>query len=147
MHRVFVYGTLKKGARNSGFMATANFIGEAETDACWKMVRFASFHAPGRTYPAVEPDGNGRIAGEIYEIDDATLRELDVLEGVGERYDRRAVFLSDGSKAMMYVSIDKARAPLDNGSCVAYDPEKKVYSWLDEMDGRNLNERLGMESL
>lgn len=83
MHRVFVYGSLKRGLDNHHLLNTAVFAGNASTAAPFRMM--------DGPYPVLrESDGNGwRVSGELYEVDDCTLKALDDLEGVDEGlYDR-----------------------------------------------------------
>jgi gamma-glutamylcyclotransferase (GGCT)/AIG2-like uncharacterized protein YtfP len=92
-HRVFVYGTLKRGYPNNPLLEGSEFLGEAITVPTYKMVE--------TSFPVIMPDPNGKpVAGEIYTVDDATLARLDQLEREGRSYDR--------------VMID-ATLPLSNG--------------------------------
>jgi gamma-glutamylaminecyclotransferase len=77
MHRVFVYGTLKRGFPNARFMDGAVFVGPGRTvDAYPLVVQGASFT------PAVMPEpGIGHcVAGELWDVDDRGLAVLDDLE-------------------------------------------------------------------
>lgn len=83
MHRVFVYGSLKRGLENHALLGTAVFAGKAATAAPFRMM--------DGPYPVLRESGGGglRVSGELYEVDDRTLEALDDLEGVDERlYDR-----------------------------------------------------------
>ena len=92
-HRVFVYGTLKRGHPNNPLLAGSEFLGEGVTLPTYKMV--------ATSFPAIMPDPGGKpVAGEVYAVDDATLARLDQLEIEGRSYDR--------------VLID-ATLPLSNG--------------------------------
>ena len=107
MIRLFVYGTLKRNYRNAHFLAQAKFVCATTTcQASWTMVDVVSKQSPGNTYPAVLPGGQDKILGEIYEIDDATLKEVDALENAGSRYKREIIDFDDGSRAYMYINID-----------------------------------------
>ena len=80
-HRVFVYGTLKRGGSNHPLLAGSGFLGKAVTLAAYKMV--------AASFPVIMPDPSGRpVAGEVYSVDDATLARLDQLEREGRSYDR-----------------------------------------------------------
>lgn len=76
MHRVFVYGTLKRGFRNHRFLERATFLGEAYT--------VARYHMLDGHFPVLRDTGPGRmqIAGELYDVDERTLVKLDDLEDV-----------------------------------------------------------------
>jgi gamma-glutamylaminecyclotransferase len=83
MHRVFVYGSLKRGFENHDLLGAAVFTGKAITAASFRMM--------DGPYPVLRESGAGRfrVSGELYEVDDRTLAALDDLEGVAERfYDR-----------------------------------------------------------
>ncbi len=83
MHRVFVYGSLKRGFENHDLLGAAVFAGKAATVASYRMM--------DGPYPVLRQSDTGgwRVSGELYEVDTRTLKALDDLEGVDERfYDR-----------------------------------------------------------
>ncbi len=76
-HRVFVYGTLKRGFPNHGLMRQATFLATGTTADRYPMI------VQGRSFsPVMLPEaGEGHhIVGEVWEVDDAQLAELDKLE-------------------------------------------------------------------
>lgn len=75
--RIFVYGTLKRGLSNHRWIAGQQFITEARTAPVYRMYDCGGF--PGMVL--VEQDGVS-IVGEIWEVDEAGRRKLDVLEDV-----------------------------------------------------------------
>lgn len=83
--KLFVYGTLMRGEPNARHLQRAVFVGAART-------------APGYTlalvgpYPALLPGGSTAVSGEVYDVDEPTLRALDLFEGDG--YRRGAVTLA-----------------------------------------------------
>ena len=80
-HRIFVYGTLKQDHRNHRFLKNALRVGTTVTaDASFRMVELSSRSSPGLRSPGVREDGEGYIAGEVYEVDNQTRTELDKLE-------------------------------------------------------------------
>lgn len=105
MHRVFVYGTLKRGYRNHRFLKAATFVGEAHTLTSYRML-------DGR-FPVLRDAGPGcmQISGEVYDVDEETLSALDDLEGIASgMYDRVeiGVILKDqpngrGCRAFVYI--------------------------------------------
>lgn len=82
MHYVFTYGTLKRGYRNHHYLKNSKFICEASIDG------FYMFDL-GK-YPGIY-EGSGVIYGEIYEVDDDELREMDLLEEEGSLYIRKSI--------------------------------------------------------
>ncbi|MBS0631248.1 MAG: gamma-glutamylcyclotransferase [Verrucomicrobia bacterium] len=84
MTLVFVYGTLKRGGSNHGFLMGECFLGHART-------------VPGYTlytldgYPGMVPDASAEgVLGELWSVDAKCLAALDDLEGVSENLYRRA---------------------------------------------------------
>jgi len=106
MPRVFVYGTLLRGGRYHEVLAGARFEGEALTVAAFELVDLGP-------YPALVSTGRTHVAGELYQVDEATLQALDRLEAAPELYQRVAIELSDGSRALSYVMAAEkvAQAP------------------------------------
>ncbi len=93
-HRVFVYGSLLRGMYNHHRLSAASFECEARTPP-----RYAMLHL-GR-YPGLVA-GRESVRGEVYRIDDAGLRCLDLLESAPEFYRRELRELADGSLAWLY---------------------------------------------
>ena len=75
--RVFVYGTLKRGGCNHHWISAQRFVGEAETEAVYRM-----YDAGG--FPALVADEKRGVSiqGELWDVDENGLAKLDVLEGV-----------------------------------------------------------------
>lgn len=95
MHRVFVYGTLKRGQRNAHFMRNARFLGDHSTDALYSMYEFDD-------YPAVCQHGRHAIEGEVYEVSKAQFAALDDLEWYPHYYQRIEITTRYGD-AWMYI--------------------------------------------
>ncbi len=85
---IFVYGSLKRGFKLNPILQTQNFVGEAQTEACYRIFDLGE-------YPGIVDAENGlSIHGEIYQIDQQCLRQLDEVEGVSEGiYERRQILL------------------------------------------------------
>ncbi len=96
MHRVFVYGSLKLGHDNHGWLRGASFEGRARLAGAW-------LHSRG-AYPmaVLDPAAKACLHGEVYRVDDAGLAALDALEGYPHASDRRILRLSDGREAWVY---------------------------------------------
>lgn len=80
-HRVFVYGTLKRGFPNHHYMheAEAAFIGTARTVDAYPLIIGGQWFSPN----LLPERGQGhRVAGEIWEVGEAGLAILDALESV-----------------------------------------------------------------
>jgi gamma-glutamylaminecyclotransferase len=78
--KVFVYGTLKRGLSNHGWLRGQTFLGEAQTEPDYRLYKLGGY--PGMVRVA---DGAGlAIRGEVWEVDEAGLAGLDMLEGVLE---------------------------------------------------------------
>lgn len=84
MHNLFVYGTLKQGHSNHRFLRDSNFLGAAATQTKYTMVHLGGF-------PGVTQKKTSVIHGELYEIDDDTLRNVDRLEGHPSFYKRKTI--------------------------------------------------------
>lgn len=82
-HLLFVYGTLRKGESNQGFLESAQFLGRHET-----LPKYALYDLGA--YPAVI-EGHSSITGEVYLIDDDTLARVDALEEVPIEYRREQI--------------------------------------------------------
>jgi len=84
---IFVYGTLKRGHSNHGYLRGQCFIGMAMTEPAFRL------HDLGG-YPGMVSDQAAGISihGEVWEIDLECLARLDDLEGIsiGE-YSRESV--------------------------------------------------------
>ena len=69
---VFVYGTLCRGMRLYKHMANSHFIDEGVIEG--------TLYDLG-CYPALSLRGDSLVGGEIWEVDEDTLRVLDLVEG------------------------------------------------------------------
>ena len=110
--RIFVYGTLKRGCSNHHFIRDQKFVAEART-----LPQFILYNLGG--YPGMVRDEKATegVIGEVWEVDDFCLRQLDLLEGleVGE-YERVVIPLEepfDSGDVQGYVYLqDVSKAPL-----------------------------------
>jgi gamma-glutamylcyclotransferase (GGCT)/AIG2-like uncharacterized protein YtfP len=81
---VFVYGTLRRGEHFHQLLAGARYLGTHTTPPAYTMVHLGS-------YPGVIATGSSCIAGEVYAVDQQTLRRLDELEHCPRHYDRARI--------------------------------------------------------
>lgn len=79
LHRVFVYGTLKRGFPNHHYMDGATFIGTGRTVEAYPLVVGGQFFTP---YLMPEPGVGHRVRGELWDVPEAMMPALDELEGV-----------------------------------------------------------------
>lgn len=87
MQRIFVYGTLKRGCSNHAFLGGQNFVSEAQTQPRYRMYDLGGY--PGMI--EVSEGGIG-IRGEVWDVDPACLKQLDLLEDIdGGEYARVAI--------------------------------------------------------
>ena len=105
---VFVYGSLKSGFGNNGFLSNSKLIGAAITlDEDYSMISLGGF--PGVIY------GKKRIEGEVYQVDEEVFKSLDRLEGNGHFYKRElteTILLDNpgggkNHKAWIYVLVNQ----------------------------------------
>ncbi len=75
--RIFVYGTLKRGLSNHRWISDQQFVTEARTAPRYRLVDCGGY--PGML-PAEE--GGLSILGEVWEVDEAGRKKLDILEDV-----------------------------------------------------------------
>jgi gamma-glutamylcyclotransferase (GGCT)/AIG2-like uncharacterized protein YtfP len=83
--KVFVYGSLKRGQSNAFMMEGAQFVAPARSVQCWRLVALPH-------YPAlVREDGPCRITGEVWEVPETMMAELDRFEEVPVLYTRQEI--------------------------------------------------------
>lgn len=80
-YRVFVYGTLLRGEVNHRLMEDAQLLGPHRTEPCYTLFTVGA-------YPALARGGRTAVVGEVYEVDEARLRQLDRLEDYPRLYGR-----------------------------------------------------------
>ena len=96
-HTVFVYGSLMQGFGNHPHhLGRARYIGKGTTQSVYTMLDLGSF-------PAVMPNGETAIQGEVYSVNDAQLAALDRLEGHPSFYKRTLITLNDGRLVQTYI--------------------------------------------
>ena len=100
--KVFVYGTLMQNRSNHHFLHHQTFLNRA-------VVNDIALYNVTLYYPGAVHKANRKICGEIYIVDEKTLKSLDELEDNGNLY-RREIF----------------SAVLENGETV----DAWVYLWL-----------------
>ena len=96
---LFVYGTLKKGYTNHYLLsrAGARFIGDAWVEGYTILDQFVPV--------AVPAPRKCRVYGELYEVDQDTIKILDVFEEGYERVETTAVTISSIENYRAYIYI------------------------------------------
>jgi len=93
---VFVYGTLKKNEPNHRVLGNSEYVDKFVTDP-----KYTMYDIEG-AYPAVVLRGRTRIHGELYNVNNRTLMNLDHLEGYPQLYLKTELDTPYGT-AIMYV--------------------------------------------
>tara|TARA_Y100000389_G_scaffold198239_1_gene234373 strand:+ start:4697 stop:5104 length:408 start_codon:yes stop_codon:yes gene_type:complete len=103
LHKVFVYGTLKSGGEIRGL----NTFGEGATIVGKAKTKFPDYHMIDLgAFPGVILKGTKYIQGEVWEVDDEAMEQLDMIEGYPEFYDRQQTQTTLGKAWMYYLSKD-----------------------------------------
>ena len=123
MNKVFVYGSLLSGMGNHSLLGNSKKLGESKSPAGFKMVDLGYF--PG---VVKSEDGIGDVVGEVYEVDDDTMRRLDRLEGYNSinpdnGFYNRIEINTDFGTAFMYTvnhGFTRGGKFVENGDWKAY---------------------------
>jgi gamma-glutamylaminecyclotransferase len=101
-----VYGTLKRGGRGNRFLAGQEFLGEAVTEPKYRLYDFG-------TYPGlVRDEANGlAVKGELWEVDESCLAELDDYEYAPELYSREPIAVQGRTDRVESFVYSKAVPP------------------------------------
>jgi gamma-glutamylcyclotransferase (GGCT)/AIG2-like uncharacterized protein YtfP len=100
-HRLFVYGSLRRGGRHHDRMREAEFESIGATSPGYELLRYGD-------YPGLVPaEGAGVVRGEVYRVSEMLLKHLDEFEACPDLYRREWVTLEDGSQAMAYLLSTK----------------------------------------
>jgi len=118
--QVFVYGTLKRNhGRGLNMFSGAKFIAESMTaDNHYRLYDFGAF-------PAVTFGGSHRITGEVFEINDDVLEDLDRIEGYHQGFYQRKKIQTLHGEAWMYYIPDIENYRVDE----IVGQEEKTLSW------------------
>jgi len=84
MFFVFAYGTLMNGYGNHRYyLSQSEYLGKGEITG-YALYAVSSF-------PGIVPECGEKVKGEVYQLDQDTLKRLDNLEGKGNLYLRKKV--------------------------------------------------------
>jgi gamma-glutamylcyclotransferase (GGCT)/AIG2-like uncharacterized protein YtfP len=119
--KVFVYGTLKKGNSHRGldrWAPNAKFIGAAVTSKpSYSLYDLGAF-------PAAHLNGDSLILGEVWEVDNDTMQDLDQIEGYPDFYKRTQVNTTHGIAWMYHIPDIK------NYNAIYIEPDTtQIASW------------------
>ena len=106
---VFVYGSLKRGYRlYSQYLEECEFVGEATLKG------YTLHKVEGAWYPGIQ-EGGGKVLGEVFRIGEDNLRQLDLVEGEGQLYDRVVadVELDAGGTTSVFLYVFKNKELLE----------------------------------
>ena len=107
------YGTLRQGYGNHRLLENSKFIGDALTVDKYKMT--------ARGIPFVHKDDPVcQITGEVYEVDDETLQELDYLEGHPRFYCREVIETTLGDSWIYFINGEGGNTVVENGDYSSY---------------------------
>jgi gamma-glutamylaminecyclotransferase len=81
MHKVFVYGTLKEGYANFGINGGRRIPGEYRTAERYPLHIVTTYFIP---WLVNRPGIGERVIGQLFEVDDGVLRDMDRLEQIDE---------------------------------------------------------------
>jgi gamma-glutamylaminecyclotransferase len=127
-HLVFVYGTLKQGHTRHNAIREQRYLGIARTEPLYGMYQFGGYPCLVDEITA-EQSGQtaGRsIYGELYEVDDACMAELDKIEGVSHGlFERKEIKLGEVTLSHLPTNDDVFRA-IASKSAIGYHFKKNL---------------------
>lgn len=101
MSKVFIYGTLKTDQRRNFYLTRkhARLLGNAATAPKYRLMRPLL-----ADYPCLLEDAKRGVAveGELWEVSDECLTDLDAVEGVPHLFVRKPVTLDNGEQVEAY---------------------------------------------
>lgn len=99
MIKLFVYGTLKKGHDNHHYLNGCDLIQEAvTTEPIYDLYSVKFGH-----YPCMVNNGSYHIFGEVYNVDQNTLKNIDILEGHPTFYTRKMIDIMGIGDCWVYI--------------------------------------------
>ena len=88
-------------------------------------------------FPAVTKGGKDRIAGEVWEVDDAGLQELDWREGHPQFYKREKVSTTTGTAWMYFLTPDQiANNYRQQEAMMVKGPKGQPVSWPEDVQSK-----------
>ena len=122
IYTMFVYGTLKKGFRNNTLLQDSIYLGTGTT---FNYALKYSNNLSG--FPIMFKRKNNVVHGELYAVDEDTLKQLDILEDEGGLYNRKKVKVNTGTETIPAYSYIGNRLMWDLKKLK--DVGKKEHNW------------------
>jgi gamma-glutamylcyclotransferase (GGCT)/AIG2-like uncharacterized protein YtfP len=119
---VFVYGTLKRDFPNHYVLGDSKFLGEFTTEPRYTMLDLGMF--PGVIY-----QGNTKIVGEVFEVDEKIMTDLDNLEGFPTLYGKHNLKTEWGTAIMYIYNITEY-----NNEFINVDVKIEDGIWIEELE-------------
>ena len=109
MQLLFVYGSLKQGFNRHNVLREQKYIGIAKTEPKYAMFGYGGY--PALVDQTLAKNSNvtadGSIFGELYEVDDTCMVDLDRIEGVDKGlFERKEIDLMSITMAGLPVTDD-----------------------------------------
>ncbi len=121
--RVFVYGSLRRGCMNHHHLEGAKFIRQVRTSQGFRLHDLGPF-------PAMVWDAEARssVVGEVWEVSEEHLANLDRFEGHPNLYCRKNIYLEDGSRVdtYLYARQNAGRDVIPDGDWVTWERRKNT---------------------
>lgn len=134
-HLVFTYGSLKTGFHNHRLLTDygATPLGVATTDGRYLLLKGAAFpfliNPEHLTVLSHLGGVLGRVAGELYRVDDACLARLDALESHPRFYRREVITVNEGVQAWAYFLVRPSERIHINARDAARPDDNGVVEW------------------
>lgn len=117
MTQVFVYGTLRQGQRLAWVLKDSEFKGRSQT-----LHRNFDMFSMGH-FPAVVR-GSFRIIGEVYQVNEKTLKVLDFVERVPLFYKRIQVPVIGHGECFIYMANQELAEDIRGDQDVSSNPQQ-----------------------
>lgn len=133
MHLMFIYGTLKRGFVRHHALREQRYIGIARTQPQYAMYGYGGYPAlvDKTLAEASGVHAEGRIFGELYEVDDSCMMELDKIEGTDKGlFERRDIVLGEITMSGLPTDEHVWRS-LSNKTAQAYFFKRKLNGAAD----------------
>jgi gamma-glutamylaminecyclotransferase len=132
MVKIFVFGTCKRGfPLHEAALCDASFLGPCQTVERDPMLIAGPWYAP-MLLP--EPGRGLRVKGELYEIADSRLVEIDAIESIGKPGNLRIIVAIErrngqSCRAFAYAKSPALAAPVHSGFLDDYQDRRFIPSW------------------